>query len=295
MNDQMKVELQKGLKSRPVYIPAWYRYDEEGSRLNDVCLEQCKWYYFHRFEVKLLTDVLDEINDCVKESSMLVDLGSGNPYKTRLIIDQLLSTHERVTYVPVDISQDYLNKTAEDIKAIYGNKLDVKPIGEEYITALKDISLSTTTDRKLIVWFGSLQNLPYETQVDYLTEIRNTMRGYNEQFHLSSIRRLSREMGGNIDSSNFEIKNELVVNSSDSQCSYINIWMEARHNCVFDISKLDLTVRFEKGDKLYFHEEGGISCKYTIEQIRHLLNKASLEIVDFWVNEHVAAVVVSRR
>lgn len=59
MNDQMKLELQKGLKSRPVYIPAWYRYNDEGSHLNDVCIEQCKWYYFHRFEVKLLTDVLN--------------------------------------------------------------------------------------------------------------------------------------------------------------------------------------------------------------------------------------------
>ncbi|CAC5362707.1 unnamed protein product [Mytilus coruscus] len=294
MNDQMKVELQKGLKSRPVYIPAWYRYDEEGSRLNDVCLEQCTWYYFHRFEVKLLTDVLNEINDCVKESSMLVDLGSGNAYKTRLIIDQLLSTHERVTYVPVDISQDYLNKTAEGIKAIYGNKLDVKPIGEEYITALKDIRFFISIkqdDDKLLVTLDITDTFQKQTiELAYLDP-----EGYNEQFDLSSIRRLNREMGGNIDISNFEIKNELVVKSSDSQCSYINVWMEARHNCVFDISKLDLTVKFEKGDKLYFHEEGGISCKYTIEQIRHLLNKASLGILDFWVNEHVAAVVISRK
>ncbi|CAG2214837.1 unnamed protein product [Mytilus edulis] len=293
MNDQMKLELQKGLKSRPVYIPAWYRYDDEGSHLNDVCIEQCKWYYFHRFEVKLLTDVLNKIHDCVKESSMLVDLGSGNAHKTRLIIDQLLATHERVTYVPVDISKDYLNKTAEGIKAIYGNKLDVNPIGEEYLTALKDIS--TYTDRKLIVWFGSIQNLPYETQVEYLTEIRNAMRGYNEKFDLSSIRRLNTEMGGNIDLSNFEIKNELVEKSSETQCSYINVWMEAKHNCVFDIKTLDLTVKLEKGDKLYLHEEGGISCKYTIEQVGHLFERASLGIVDYWVNEHVAAVVVSRK
>ncbi|VDI08534.1 Hypothetical predicted protein [Mytilus galloprovincialis] len=252
---------------------------------------------------------------------MLVDLGSGNAHNTSLIIDQLLATHERVTYVPVDISEDYLNKTAEGIKAIYGNKLDVKPIGEEYLTALKDIS--TYTDRKLIVWFGSIQNLPYETQVEYLTEIRNAMRdgdkllvtlditdtsqkqtiefayldpeGYNEKFDLSSIRRLNTEMGGNIDLSNFEIKNELVVKSSESQCSYINVWMEATHDCVFDVKTLDLTVKLEKGDKLNLHEEGGISCKYTIEQVRHLFNRASLGIVDFWVNKHVAAVVVNRK
>lgn len=54
-------------------------------------------------------------------------------------------------------------------------------------------------------------------------------------------------------------------------------------------------MKLEKGDKLYLHEEGGISCKYTIEQVGHLFERASLGIVDYWVNEHIAAVVVSRK
>lgn len=70
--------------------------------------------------------------------------------------------------------------------------------------------------------------------------------GYNEKFDLSSIRRLNMEMGGNIDLSNFEIKNELVVKSSETQCSYVNVWMEAKHNCVFDISKYELVVKSSK-------------------------------------------------
>lgn len=53
----IKAELLKGLAGNPVHIPAWYRYDEEGSRLNDMCMEQCKWYYFHRFEMKILNDI----------------------------------------------------------------------------------------------------------------------------------------------------------------------------------------------------------------------------------------------
>lgn len=50
-------------------------------------------------------------------------------------------------------------------------------------------------------------------------------------------------MGGNIDLSNFETKNELVVKSSESQCSYINVWMEETYDCVFDVSKYVLVVK----------------------------------------------------
>lgn len=57
MDNMIKAELLKGLSANPVYIPVWYRYDEEGSRLNDICMEQCKWYYFHHFEMKILNDI----------------------------------------------------------------------------------------------------------------------------------------------------------------------------------------------------------------------------------------------
>ncbi|XP_052067312.1 uncharacterized protein LOC127706693 [Mytilus californianus] len=101
----MKTELLKGLSAIPVHIPAWYRYYEEGSRLNDICMEQCKWYYFHHFEMKILNDILTELIDNLKDSRMLVDLGSGNASKTMLILDKLLNTHESLSYVPVDISK----------------------------------------------------------------------------------------------------------------------------------------------------------------------------------------------
>ena len=56
MEEQIKRELTEGLTSVPMYIPNWYRYDEEGSRLNDICIANSKWYYFHRHEVNLLQE-----------------------------------------------------------------------------------------------------------------------------------------------------------------------------------------------------------------------------------------------
>ncbi|VDI37794.1 Hypothetical predicted protein [Mytilus galloprovincialis] len=103
--DNLKRELLNGLSANPPYIPAWYRYDEEGSRLNDICMEQCKYYYFHRFERNILIDIITELTEYLKDSRMVVDLGSGNATKTMLILDKLLETHESLTYVPVDISK----------------------------------------------------------------------------------------------------------------------------------------------------------------------------------------------
>ena len=47
----------EGLSSYPKYLPSWYRYDKQGSILNDICIEQSNWYYFHRFEEKLLKQI----------------------------------------------------------------------------------------------------------------------------------------------------------------------------------------------------------------------------------------------
>ena len=58
MEEQIKQELTNGLTSVPMYIPTWYRYDVEGSRLNDMCITNSKWYYFHRHEVNLLKENL---------------------------------------------------------------------------------------------------------------------------------------------------------------------------------------------------------------------------------------------
>lgn len=52
----------KGLTSNPKYIPAWFMYDKEGSRLNALCIEHSEDYYFHRCEVELLKDIVENKN-----------------------------------------------------------------------------------------------------------------------------------------------------------------------------------------------------------------------------------------
>ncbi|XP_052067310.1 uncharacterized protein LOC127706691, partial [Mytilus californianus] len=117
-----------------------------------------------------------------------------------------------------------------------------------------------------------------------------------ENFHLNSIHCMNREMNANIEISKFKIQDELVVNSRSNNCSYVNVSIESIENC-------DVHIGFSFGsyehlsylERLYLHEEEGISCKYTIEQLEYLLNRASLGIEKYWMNEHVAVILVNRK
>ena len=52
-NERTFQKLLRGVTSDPPYIPEWYQYDEEGSRLYDLYSQQCTWYYFAKSELQL--------------------------------------------------------------------------------------------------------------------------------------------------------------------------------------------------------------------------------------------------
>ena len=41
--------------------------------------------------------------------------------------------------------------------------------------------------------------------------------------------------------------------------------------------------------QIYRHEGEGINCKYTMDQLRRIIDKASFSVVKYWTNENVAA------
>ncbi|KAK3102388.1 hypothetical protein FSP39_011037 [Pinctada imbricata] len=97
-------DLSRGLLSSPPFIPTWFRYDETGSILNDQCINENPYYYFHREEKQLLMLNIKELMGHLGENVSVVDLGSGNAEKTRIVLNALLERQETVHYVPVDIS-----------------------------------------------------------------------------------------------------------------------------------------------------------------------------------------------
>ncbi|HYW12133.1 MAG TPA: L-histidine N(alpha)-methyltransferase [Longimicrobium sp.] len=118
-------EVAKGL-SRPVKeISPKYFYDEHGSRLFEQ-ITQLPEYYLSRTERALLQRWMPEWIGGLAPRA-LVELGAGSAEKTRIVLDAIAAAVPSAVYVPVDVSAEFLDETAERIGAAYP-AMDVVPL-----------------------------------------------------------------------------------------------------------------------------------------------------------------------
>lgn len=101
------------LQESPPRIPAWYGYDDVGSRLWEE-FSRLPGYYLTRAEFALLErhagEIADRLGPCVAE------LGSGSARKTRLLLSAC-QQRRRTTYLPIDVTREVLERSATDLPA----------------------------------------------------------------------------------------------------------------------------------------------------------------------------------
>ncbi|XP_033730540.1 histidine N-alpha-methyltransferase-like isoform X2 [Pecten maximus] len=307
--------LRVGLTSTPKYLPVWYRYDKAGSVFNDRCLSDNTYYYFYRSEISTLSANIEEILQDVSEVPTLVDMGSGNSEKTRGFIDALLTKYKSVTYIPVDISKEFLAETSDQLFGIYGNKLCIKSIPGDY-----DVGIERLRDMpgvKVIMWLGGgFQNQKYQDQIRRLKLLSNVMTdrcrliislditqnkeqienayldptGISADLYLNAITRLNREFGCSINKDTLNLEAEYIHNDNHKETSFVTLYGISKENQLHHIPGLGITLNLAKDDRLYFHEGKGVSCKYNVDQIRTLALCAGLYLENHWTdtNQHVA-------
>jgi L-histidine N-alpha-methyltransferase len=105
-------------------IPSKYFYDERGSELFDQ-ITRLPEYYLTRAECSILEriapELIEEIQPCT-----LVELGPGSGDKTRILLDQIVAHAWTPVYVPVDVSETYLEQLASEFQRAYPG-LTVRP------------------------------------------------------------------------------------------------------------------------------------------------------------------------
>jgi L-histidine Nalpha-methyltransferase len=110
-------EVAEGL-SRPVReLPPKLFYDERGSRLFEE-ITRLPEYYLTRTERALLLRWMPAWIGGLAPRA-LVELGAGSAEKTRIVLDAIAAAADSAVYVPVDVSADFLDETAERIGAAY--------------------------------------------------------------------------------------------------------------------------------------------------------------------------------
>jgi L-histidine N-alpha-methyltransferase len=118
-------EVAEGLSRSPRELSPRFFYDERGSRLFEE-ITQLPEYYLTRTERGLLERWMPAWIDGLAPRA-LVELGAGSAEKTRIVLDAIAAATPSAVYVPVDVSADFLDETAERIGAAYPT-IDVVPV-----------------------------------------------------------------------------------------------------------------------------------------------------------------------
>jgi L-histidine Nalpha-methyltransferase len=106
--DELVEEVLEGLRQDPKMLsPKWF-YDGRGSRLfNEIC--ELPEYYVTRCELEIMGKHVAAMARAVAGTRVLIEYGSGNSAKTRLLLKELPAL---AGYVPVDISRTELHQAA---------------------------------------------------------------------------------------------------------------------------------------------------------------------------------------
>jgi L-histidine Nalpha-methyltransferase len=166
-------EVRQGLARTPLELPPRLFYDERGSRLFER-ITTLPEYYLTRTERRLLENV---VRRWVAELAprTLLELGAGNAEKTRIILDAMVSAGRAHLYVPVDVSADFLDRTAQRLRAEYAG-FSIRPLVADMTGPLP--RLDELERPMLIAFLGStIGNLTDEGACALLTGLRGQMRG----------------------------------------------------------------------------------------------------------------------
>jgi dimethylhistidine N-methyltransferase len=123
---QFRKDVLAGLSAPIPAIPARWLYDRRGSELFDE-ITQLQSYYPTRTETGLLGQVMPEIAPHIPEGTAVVEFGAGSATKT----PRLLEAIAPAAYAPVDISGDYLEWSAAELRKQFPD-LPIYPVVADF-------------------------------------------------------------------------------------------------------------------------------------------------------------------
>ena len=126
MNEEL-AEIVLGLRQADKMISPKYFYDERGSQLFDE-ITHLPEYYPTETELSIMRDNMSEIAALVGEQASLIEFGSGSSRKTRALLENL---RQLAVYVPVDISEEHLLESANQIRNEFPG-LEILPVVADF-------------------------------------------------------------------------------------------------------------------------------------------------------------------
>jgi dimethylhistidine N-methyltransferase len=292
-----------GLTATPKSLPPRWFYDALGSALFSA-ITNLPEYYVTRTEEAILRANGAEIVEAMGGPVSLVELGSGDSRKTRLLIEELLARQGTLVYQPIDIDPSVLESTARQLLADFP-ALTVNAICTEFsdaAAALRTLPALPGT-RTVVLFLGStIGNLDENEAITMLSSLRSALApddalflgadmhkpksvlepayddplGVTAAFNLNLLGRINRELGGH-----FRLDRFAHRAFFSEEAGRIEMHLVSREEQTVPIDALGLQAAFAEGETI--HTEN--SHKYTAEQIERIARATGFAMAKRWTDE----------
>ena len=284
-----------GLSAPQTQISPKYFYDERGSKLFDD-ITRLPEYYLTNAELGIMWDNIAEIVELVGKQASLIEFGSGSSLKTRILLEHL---SELAAYVPVDISEEHLHASANQIRAEFPH-VDVLPVVADFTQEFSLPAPMVMPVRNIVYFPGStIGNFECEMAIGLLRVMHheagkggalligvdlqkdpaviekayNDSAGVTAQFNLNMLQRLNRDYGANFD-----------VNAFTHSANYDQ---DKSRVVIKLVSQADQT--FEIGDTAFDIAAGEsilteYSHKYTLDGFAAMARTAGFAVEKVWTD-----------
>ena len=294
-NQEFLNDVVSGLSGPRKKLKCKYFYDERGSALFDqIC--DLNEYYLTRTEQWIMEHYIDEMAQQIGSGVALVEFGSGSSVKTRTLIEALDTL---AAYIPVDISEDHLLKTAESLKVRYPS-VEILPLVADFIVEFQLPRPSHPTSRVAVYFPGSTIGNFLPSEASRMLSLIAGLQGVNgslligidlqkdpsiieaayddaenvtAEFNLNLLHRINKELGGDFEVSQFRHHVKY-----DPENGRVEMYLTSLCDQTVDI----------QGRKFLFAAGEGVlteySHKYTIDGFTTMAGAAGFGLRKFWTD-----------
>ena len=296
--EQFANAVNEGLSLANKCLPSWLIFDSAGSEIFKKITELAG-YLPAACEFEIIRNHKNNIAKLITNNTFnLIELGSGDGCKTRILIEHLLEKKFCFHYFPIDISNGAVTNLVQSLEGSHLNtSLKVTGLIGDYFEGLKTI-IKNGSIQNLILFLGvTLNNMDPDTARSFLKNLCNALgpkdylmtgfdlmknpkllySAYNdperlfEKFNLHLLDRINQELGANFNKEHFVQQGQF---NPDTRA--VESYLYSTRNQNIHIKALNKSFHFKAWESMRTEQ----SFKYTLDEIENLALQNGFEIVE---------------
>jgi dimethylhistidine N-methyltransferase len=293
--ERFLAEVIGGLQKPQKELPSKYFYDERGAALFErICsLEE---YYIPRTEASIMEANIAAMVELIGSRVLLIEYGCGDCKKVRFLLDHL---PDPVAFVPIDISQEQLERVAQELAADYPT-LEVLPVCADYTSRLEIPHPKRSFCHKVVFFpgstIGNFDPIPARHFLEHIARVlgpdgamligvdlkkdaARLHRAYNDRqgvtaaFNLNLLKRINRELNSDFQLDGFQ--HHALYNPQESR---IEMHLVSQKEQTVRLG--DITINFTKDESIWTES----SYKYNLEEFQQMAALAGLKVARVWTD-----------